>query len=113
MQAGHGGLFGPDPSVYRQYQWTGRGSYIDVPKLIKAYREQVNPNVLVYLVQVAGYKDVLVPEFYERTFILGGWGEGLLRFAASMSEVYTAQNNSKQNNAATKAEGAEFRPREK
>ena len=39
------------------------------------------------MVQIAGYKDTLVPEFYDRTYILGGWGEGLLRFADAMSRV--------------------------
>lgn len=47
----------------------------------------MNPNVLVYLVQVAGYKDTIVPEVYNKTFILGGWGDGILRYAANMAEV--------------------------
>ena len=88
MQAGHGGLFGTKPDAYRDFIWSKGGHYIDVPKLIAAYRAQVNPKVMVYLVQVAGYADALVPEFYDRTFILGGWGEGLLRFAAQMSSLY-------------------------
>jgi hypothetical protein len=50
----------------------------------------VNPQVKVFLVQIAGYKDTLVPEFYERTYILGGWGEGLLRFAEAMSRFEKA-----------------------
>ncbi len=88
MQAGHGGLFGTKPEDYRDYIWSKGGHYIDVPKLISAYRAQVNPKVMVYLVQVAGYADTIVPEYYDRTFILGGWGEGLLRFAAQMSALY-------------------------
>ena len=88
MQAGHGGLFGTKPDAYRDFIWSKGGHYIDVPKLIAAYRAQVNPKVMVYLVQVAGYADALVPEHYDRTFILGGWGEGLLRFAAQMSSLY-------------------------
>jgi hypothetical protein len=88
MQAGHGGLFGADIQAYRDYIWSKSGRYIDVPKLIAAYRQQVNPNVMVYLVQVAGYTDTIMPEFYDRTYILGGWGEGLLRFAAQMVGLY-------------------------
>jgi hypothetical protein len=84
MQAGHGGLYGTDPKAYRGYCWAG-SNYIDVPKLIAAYRGAVNPKVQVFLVQVAGYKDTIIPEFYERTFILGGWSDGLLRFAAAMA----------------------------
>jgi hypothetical protein len=86
MQAGHGGLYGTSPSSYKHYQWRG-GHNIDVAKLIAAYRARVNPNVDVFLVQVAGYQDTLVPEFYDRTYILGGWGEGLLRFAAAMKSL--------------------------
>jgi hypothetical protein len=88
MQAGHGGLYGNDRHAYRDFVWRGNGAYIDVPKLIAAYRRQVNPKVMVYLAQVAGYTDTILPEFYDRTFILGGWGEGLLRFAAQMAELY-------------------------
>ena len=86
MQAGHGGLYGIDPKQYAEFKWS-KSQYIDVPMLIAAYRERVNPQVNVFLVQVAGYKDALVPEFYERTYILGGWGEGLLRFAAEMADI--------------------------
>ena len=86
MQAGHGGLYGLDPKAYADFAWSG-SRYIDVPKLIAAYRRRVNPRVNVFLVQVAGYQDTLLPEFYERTYVLGGWGEGLLRFAAEMADV--------------------------
>lgn len=93
MQAGHGGLYGTDPREYKDYIWNmsdrtyGGERYIDVAKLIKTYREKVNPNVHVYLVQVAGYRDTLVPEFYDKTYILGGWGDGLLKFAHEMSNA--------------------------
>ena len=94
MQAGHGGLYGTDKSQYKDYIWNPNGSsysaHIDVPKLISAYRQRVNPSVLVFLVQVAGYQDTLVPEFYDRTYILGGWGYGLLRFAAEMVNLNQA-----------------------
>jgi hypothetical protein len=87
MQAGHGGLYGCDRDSYRDYIWSANGAYIDVPKLIATYRARVNPEVLVFLVQVAGYQDVIVPEFYDRTYVLGGWSEGLLRFAAEMARL--------------------------
>lgn len=87
MQAGHGGLYGTDSSAYSEFKWQG-SAHIDVPKLINKYRAEVNPNVNVYLVQVAGYQDTIVPEFYKRTYILGGWGEGLLRFAAQMGRLF-------------------------
>lgn len=86
MQAGHGGLFGTDASAYAGFQWAG-GRYIDVAKLVARYRAVVNPAVQVFLVQIAGHQDTLVPELYDRTVVLGGWGEGLLRFAAEMAEL--------------------------
>ena len=90
MQAGHGQLYGTDASKYSSYLCPGDPyrRYIDVPKLIGEYRRTVNPNVLVFLVQVAGYEDTIVPEFYDRTFILGGWSDGILRFAAKMAGLY-------------------------
>lgn len=88
MQAGHGGLFGQDPAAYRDYAWPGGGHSIDVPRLIQTYRREVNPQVLVYLVQVAGYSDTIVPDTYRGTFILGGWGDGLLRYAHAMSQTF-------------------------
>lgn len=93
MQAGHGGLYGIDGNQYRDYLWGGRGgagyrnSHIDVPKLIAAYRSKVNPYVNVFLVQIAGYQDTILPEFFDRTYILGGWGEAIFRFAAAMIDL--------------------------
>jgi hypothetical protein len=88
MQAGYGGLYGRKPEEYADYRWNGSGAHIDVPKLVQTYREMVNPNVLVFLVQVAGYQDTIMPEFYDKTYILGGWSDGLLRFAATMANLY-------------------------
>jgi hypothetical protein len=90
MQAGHGGLYGTSPAKYRTYAWKGREQYIDVPRLVARYRAEVNPDVRVFLVQVAGYHDTLVPEHYHRTYILGGWGPGLLGYAAQMAAVEQA-----------------------
>ncbi len=89
MQAGHGGLYGTGEG-YSSFAWPGYAGWnrhIDVPKLVMEYRKKVNPNVMVYLVQVAGYTDTIMPEFYDKTYILGGWGEGLIRFAKTMSSM--------------------------
>lgn len=94
MQAGHGGLYGLRGTAYKDFIWPGSSRserYIDIPKLISEYRAKVNPGVFVYLVQIAGYGDVIVPEFYDRTFILGGWSAQLLRFAAEMTDMYTPE----------------------
>lgn len=74
------------PNEYKDF--TMNRLYINVPKLIEKYREEVNPNVMVYLIQTAGYQDTLVPEFYDRTFMLGGWSEHTFHFAAQMNEIF-------------------------
>jgi hypothetical protein len=90
MQAGHGGLYGVNPKEFKDHIWPEHSGshYIDVASLINKYRREVNPKVMVYLVQVAGYKDTIMPEFFDRTFILGGWSEAILSFAAKMTELY-------------------------
>jgi len=88
MQAGHGGLYGINSALYRNYCWdANRSRYIDVPKLISTYRNHVNPNVNVFLVQIAGYEDTLLPEYFDRTYILGGWSPSILQFAKRMIDV--------------------------
>jgi hypothetical protein len=87
MQAGHGGLYGTDPSQYSEYQWPFSRSHIDVPALINKYRSEVNPNVMVFCVQCAGYQDTIVPEYYDKTYILGGWSDGVLKFAGHMANL--------------------------
>jgi hypothetical protein len=91
MQAGHGGLYGTKPGEYSEYLWEG-GRCIHIPKLIQEYRNKVNPNVNVYLVQIAGYQDTIVPEYYKRTYILGGWGPGILKFAKFLSNPDQGQS---------------------
>jgi hypothetical protein len=89
MQAGHGGLFGQDSHKYRNYLWKGGygNRYIDVPKLIHEYRSKVNAKVNVFLVQIAGYEDTLLPEYYDRTYIIGGWSGSILKFAKRMIDT--------------------------
>lgn len=88
MQAGHGGLYGKNAADYKQYIWQGRGrSYIDVPLLLNEYRSKVNSKVNVFLVQIAGYEDTLLPEYYDRTYIIGGWSGSILKFAKRMIDT--------------------------
>lgn len=53
----------------------------DVPTLLNKYRAKVNPNTQVFFVNLAGYQDALVPEFYDKTYLLGGWSDKVLQFA--------------------------------
>jgi len=87
MQAGHGGLYGSDKSSYSDFIFPNSGQYIDVPKLVNRYRTKVNPNINVFLVQTAGYQDTIIPEYYRRTFILGGWSHSVLMFARKMIDI--------------------------
>ena len=84
MQAGHGGLYGTNSSDYQDFCWPTNPRYIDVPALVNKYRREVNPSVNVFLVQIAGYQDIIIPEFYDKTYILGGWSEKILNFASEM-----------------------------
>jgi hypothetical protein len=89
MQAGHGGLYGhgvPEKWVWGDKRHYGP-DYVDVPKLIREYRNRVNPKVNVFCVQTAGYEDTLIPEFYKRTYILGGWSDKILHFAERMIRI--------------------------
>ena len=87
MQAGHGGLYGVNPNQYKDYRWN-RTNNINVAKLVSKYRKEVNPNAFVFMIQVAGYQDSLIPEFYDRSYILGGWSGNVLHFANSMITLY-------------------------
>jgi TROVE domain. len=87
MQAGHGGLYGRNHEDYKQYQWGGNKRFIDVPLLVSEYRAKVNSKVNVFLVQIAGYEDVLLPEYYDRTYIIGGWSGSIFKFAKRMIDT--------------------------
>lgn len=91
MQAGHGGLYGLNANDYIDYIYPNSGRYIDVAALVKEYRKEVNPDIMVYMVQVAGYKDTLIPEYYNKTFVLGGWSDNILRFAHEMQKQTNEQ----------------------
>lgn len=92
MQAGYGQLYA-NTKVPKEYEFPGTGShrgysYISVPALIEKYRAEVNPNVMVYLVQVAGYNDALVPEAFDRTYVMGGWSDAVIKYAVQMDNLY-------------------------
>jgi hypothetical protein len=59
----------------------------NVPNLVKEYRKTVNPNVQIFFVNLAGYQDALVPEFYDRTYLLGGWSDKMLQFAERIMDL--------------------------
>lgn len=94
QQAGHGGLYGTAEGQ-QQYEEAGYAcksgyynAYVDVAKLIDAYRRKVNPKVNVFTVQTAGYDNVLVPENGYRTSVLYGWTGNELVYADAINRFW-------------------------
>ena len=90
QQAGHGGLYGTSAGK-EDYIAKGFGFdnyYVDVAKLIAAYRKKVNPKVNVFSIQTAGYTNVCIPEYGYRTNILYGWTGKELLFAKAMIDFW-------------------------
>jgi hypothetical protein len=87
QQAGTGGLYGTDSDM-AEYSRGGFGvnggwhPYINVFKLILAYRKHVNPKVNVFSVQTAGYTNAVIPNMSYRCAILTGWTGKEISFAA-------------------------------
>ena len=88
MQAGHGGLYGTNPEDYSAIGCSVGGRMIDVAALVELYRQQVNPKVNVYCIQIAGYTNALVPEYGYRTSVLYGWTGKELIFADAMRRTW-------------------------
>jgi hypothetical protein len=93
MQAGHGGLYGTNPSEYSKYSWKENGHYfssrnIDVLALVENYRQTVNPKVNVFSVQTAGYNNSVLPENYYRTAILTGWTGKEVLYATELISIW-------------------------
>lgn len=84
QQAGHGKLYGINSLEYSDY---ALGNYLDIPKLIKKYRQVVNENVNIFSVQTAGYGDCVIPEYMYRTYILSGWTGKEILFANMVNEI--------------------------
>ena len=94
-QAGHGGLYGTSEAakVYKKEGFavdtkSCEFDYIDVVKLINAYRTKVNPKVNVYCIQTAGYTNMLIPESGYRSNILFGWTGKELIYASAMNRFW-------------------------
>ena len=90
MQAGHGQLFGTSEQEkqYRKLGYSTDYSCIDLMKVIETYRENVNPKVNIYTVQVAGYDNVILPENLYRTSVLSGWTGKELLYASYINNIW-------------------------
>ena len=98
MQAGHGGLYGTNPSEYNDYRYGNgtHGNHIDVLKLVNDYRKMVNPKVNVFSVQVAGYNNSVLPENLYRGAILAGWTGREPVFAKAIIDTWDSIESRKQ-----------------
>lgn len=119
MQAGTGQLYG-EGDIFAEYvkrgfraqdvgsrwsrssgQWFSSSRCIDVFKLIKTYRAQVNPKVNVFCVQTAGYTNTIMPILSYRTAFLAGWTGKEVQFADKYIrewDAIEASNNTPTNN---------------
>lgn len=89
MQAGHGELYGHGHTVGKsKYIHKKGGTYVDVLAMVQAYREQVNPKVNVFSVQVAGYNNSVLPENLYRGAILAGWTGKEPIFAKAIIDIW-------------------------
>ena len=89
MQAGRGGLYGILKNEYPRFPGLGtRNIYIDIPALVQQYRREVNPNVNIFSVQIGGYGDNVTTEVFNRTSLLGGWSDSVLRYAHQMIDIW-------------------------
>ncbi len=89
MQAGHGQLYGHQSTVGKSnYIHKRGGTYVDVLAMVQAYREQVNPKVNVFSVQVAGYNNSVLPENLYRGAILAGWTGKEPVFAKAIIDIW-------------------------
>ena len=107
QQAGAGGLYGTDDDMreYRDKYITRQVSrlrgYVDVYKLIREYRKQVNPKVNVFSVQTAGYTNAVIPQMTYRTAILYGWTGKEIQFAAEYIRQWDDIENARESEDST------------
>ncbi len=115
QQAGHGELYGIDGNEYSDFVCGQNPSvaYIDVCKLVQRYRAEVNPKVNVFMVQTAGYTNVLVPEYGYRTNILYGWTGREAQFAKEMIEFWDAKDAMREQAAAGTTGTASGKPQQR
>lgn len=93
MQAGQGGFYGLNSNEYKDYIYNNTGRHIDVLKLVEEYRKKVNPKVNMFLVQVAGYDNSILPENYYRTSLIGSWTGKETIFANEMNKIWDKVDN--------------------
>lgn len=98
MQAGRGGLYGTTSAMQkysRDYGCEYDSRFIDVMKLVSAYRSKVNSKVNVFSTQTAGYPNVVLPEYAYRCNLLFGWTGKEALFADTIIKFWDSKDASK------------------
>lgn len=86
MQAGQGELYGINEFDYKEFCCNSR--YIDIHKLTQEYRRKVNPKVNYFSVQIAGYKNSILPQYIYRGANLYGWTGKEAFFASKYIDMW-------------------------
>lgn len=77
QQAGYGSLYVDNKfdTILQNYKLDNCSSncYIDILKLVDAYRTTVNNKMNIFSIQVAGYNNTIIPNLMYRGAILSGW----------------------------------------
>ena len=98
QQAGHGGLFGSDKEMCKDWKWISNlksenANYIHVPKLVENYRQTVNEKLNVFTIQTAGYNDSVLPQSMYRSAILSSWTGKEAVYAQKVIELWDKLEN--------------------
>lgn len=95
QQAGHGGLYGMDPEMDRQWIWQSEHrtsqKFIHVPLLVENYRNTIHQKINVFTVQTTGYNDTILPQTLNRYCILSGWTGNEVLYAEKMIQLWDGE----------------------
>jgi len=65
-------IWAPVDKHYRQYYGTTNSLFFD---MLEKYRNEVNPNVRLYQIDLGGYGDLAIPEDYPYVINIAGWSD--------------------------------------
>tara|TARA_B100001175_G_scaffold299233_1_gene290453 strand:+ start:248 stop:1801 length:1554 start_codon:yes stop_codon:yes gene_type:complete len=92
QQAGDGELYGLDEAredfVDFLYKTRSERPYIDVLKLVEKHRKEINEKITVFPVQIAAYKNSVIPKCTPYTALLYGWTGKEVLFAKKYIEIW-------------------------
>lgn len=60
--------------------WDSHGRNGTVKSSFDSYREEVNPNASLYMIDLSSYGDLVTPEGYSNVYNISGWNEKIIDF---------------------------------